>query len=131
MRGLGSTKGPAVKKTPVDLVRQVPALCRACARPFGYLAFVAALAALSAAARLLGDEHELGFFAGRLNEMIWRYPEVTRRAVEVAWLTWALLFAIALSPLDPIRGRWDEVALAAMGLVALWRQHLYGHRAGR
>ncbi len=35
-------------------------------RPFGYLAFVLALASLSAAAKLLGDEDELGFFSERL-----------------------------------------------------------------
>ena len=35
-------------------------------RPFGYLAFVLALASLSAAAKLLGDKDELGFFTGRL-----------------------------------------------------------------
>jgi hypothetical protein len=61
-------------------------LMRACLRPFGYLAFVVALGALSSAARLLGDEHELGFFAGRLSGMIWRYPEITRRGVQMAWL---------------------------------------------
>jgi hypothetical protein len=41
-------------------------LVRFLLRPFGYLAFVVALLALSGAARLLGETHELGFFAGRL-----------------------------------------------------------------
>jgi hypothetical protein len=91
-------------------------------RPFGYLAFVVALAALSATARLLGDEHELGYFAGRLAQMMWRYPEVTRRGVQTAWFMWALLLAIALSPLDPIATRWDEAVLGALGLALLWHR---------
>jgi hypothetical protein len=77
-------------------------LVRFLARPFGYLAFVVALLALSATARLLGDANELGFFSGRLVRTLWRYPEVTRRGVQMAWLVWALLLAIALSPIDPI-----------------------------
>ncbi|MBV9310119.1 MAG: hypothetical protein JOZ73_04770, partial [Solirubrobacterales bacterium] len=89
-------------------------------RPLGYLMFVIALAALSGTARVLGTRHELGFFSGRLAGMLWRYPEVTRRGVQVAWLAWATLFAIALSPLDPIASSWDEVALGAVALVAVW-----------
>jgi hypothetical protein len=54
-------------------------LVRFLLRLFGYLTFVVALATLSTAARLLGDAHELGFFAKRLARIIWRYPEVTRR----------------------------------------------------
>jgi hypothetical protein len=103
----------------------------ACTRPFGYLAFVLAVAALSAAARLLGDEHELGFFAGRLSEMIHRYPEVTRRGVQVAWLTWSVLLALALSPVDPIPSRWDEVLLVALGLGVLWRRTVGDRRVER
>jgi hypothetical protein len=103
----------------------------ACVRPFGYLAFVVALGALGAAARILGDEHELGFFAGRLNQMVWRYPEVTRSGVQMAWLMWAVLLAVALSPLDPIASRWDEVLLGAFGLGVLWRRLLGAHRGGR
>ena len=95
-------------------------------RPFGYLAFVLALVALSLAARLLGEEHELGFFAGRLNRMIWRYPEVTRRGVQMAWLIWIVLLALAVSPADPITSRWDEVLLAALGAGVLWRQTIGG-----
>ena len=98
---------------------------RLIARPFGYLAFVVALAALSATALLLGDKHELGFFSDRLAREVWRYPEVTRRGIQVAWLTWAILFCIALSPIDPLATRWDEVALAALALVAVWRR-LFG-----
>lgn len=101
-----------------------------CARPFGYLAFVVALWALSAAARLLGDEHELGFFAGRLNRTIWRYPQVTRRGVQMAWLTWLVLFAIAVSPYDPLSTAWDEIVLVALAAGVLWRQ-LLARRAGR
>lgn len=100
-------------------------------RPLGYLLFVISLAALSGAARLLGDRHELGFFSGRLAGMLWRYPEVTRRGVQVAWLAWATLFAIAVSPLDPIATRWDEVALGAVALAAVWHWLVGGQRAER
>jgi hypothetical protein len=44
---------------------------------------------------------------------------------------WAVLFAIAVSPIDPIASRWDEVALAAVALTALWNRIAGGHRAGR
>jgi hypothetical protein len=98
----------------------------ACTRPFGYLAFVLALGALSLAAKLLGEEHELGFFAGRLNRTIWRYPEVTRRGVQMAWLVWIVALAVAISPADPIASRWDEVLLAALGAGVLWRQTIGG-----
>jgi hypothetical protein len=100
-------------------------------RPFGYLAFVIALAALSGAAWLLGERHELGFFSGRLSRMLWRYPEVTRRGVEMAWVVWAALFALALSPFDPIATRWDEVALGAIAAGALWHRIYGASRAGR
>lgn len=100
---------------------------RALLRPFGYLAFVIALAALSGAARLLGEHHELGFFSGRLSRMLWRYPEVTRRGVETAWLVWAALFAVAVSPLDPIASPWDEVVLGALAIGVLWHR-IYGTR---
>ncbi len=102
-----------------------------CARPFGYLAFVLALAALSASARLLGEEHELGFFAGRLGETIRRYPEVTRPGVQIAWLTWLFLLVLALSPMDPITSRWDEVLLSAFALGVLWRRTVGGRSSGR
>jgi len=98
---------------------------RLAVRPFGYLLFVVALSALSGAARLLGTDHELGFFANRLARMLWRYPDVTRRGVQMAWLVWAVLFAVSLSPLDPLATRWDEVALGALALSVLW------HRFGR
>jgi hypothetical protein len=97
-------------------------------RPFGYLAFVLALAALSSAARLLGDRDELGFFSGRLARILWRYPEVTRPGVQVAWLVWFVLFALALSPLDPIASRWDEVVLGVAALVVVWRRLFDEHR---
>jgi hypothetical protein len=102
---------------------------RALFRPIGYLMFAVSLLALSSAARLLGESHELGFFAGRLSRMLWRYPEVTRRGVQMAWLTWAALFAVALSPADPIATPWDEVALAAVALAFLWHRLVGGHRA--
>lgn len=101
-----------------------------CVRPFGYLAFVVALWALSAAARLLGEEHELGFFAERLNRMIWRYPDVTRRGVQVAWVVWLVLFVVAISPYDPLATSWDEVALGALAAGVLWRQR-FVHRVER
>lgn len=91
--------------------------------------FAVALFALSSAAHLLGDEHELGFFSGRLSGMLWRYPEVTRRGVQMAWVAWAALFGLALSPLDPIASSWDEVALAAVALAFLWHRLVGGHRA--
>jgi hypothetical protein len=119
-----------MRKTSVSLARGLRGGLLLCIRPLGYLAFVVALWALSAAARLLGDEHELGFFAGRLNRMIWRYPEVTRRGVQVAWLTWLVLFVIAVSPYDPLSTTWDEIVLVALAAGVLWRQRL-GRRVGR
>jgi hypothetical protein len=118
-------------KAEVTLARRARRLVLASTRPFGYLAFVLALAALSASAKLLGEEQELGFFAGRLNEMIRRYPEVTRRGVQVAWLSWVLLLVLALSPLDPVTTRWDEVLLVAFALGVLWRRTVGGHRVVR
>ena len=118
-----------MRKTEVFLARRMRTLCVACTRAFGYLAFVLALAALSASARLLGEEHELGFFAGRLNKMIRRYPEVTRRGVQMAWVAWAALFALAASPVSPTH--WDEVVLGAIALGFLWRRTLGARRAGR
>ena len=100
-------------------------------RPIGYLVFVIALLALSAAARLLGEGHELGYFSGRLSRTIWRYPEVTRRGVQMAWLAWVLLFGLAISPFDPLTTQWDEVALAAAALVVLGHRFYVEHRAGR
>lgn len=106
-------------------------ILRLIALPFGYLAFVLALAALSTAARLLGDRHELGFFSGRLAQTVWRYPEVTRRGVQMAWAAWAVLLLLALSPYDPLTTRWDEVALVALALAALWRRLFGGREAER
>jgi hypothetical protein len=97
-------------------------LVRWLVRPFGYLAFVLALAALSTAARLLGEDHELGYFSERLAAAVWRYPEVTRRGVQMAWLAWTVVFGLALSPIDPLTTRWDEVALGALALAVLWRR---------
>jgi hypothetical protein len=74
--------------------------------PLGYLLFAVSLLALSAAAKVLGDEHDLGYFSSRLSQTVWRYPEVTRRGIQMAWLA-CVLFAIALSPLDPLASPWD------------------------
>jgi hypothetical protein len=119
------------RRTDAFIARGVRAIGLACVRPFGYLAFAIALAALSASAKLLGEEHELGFFAGRLNGMIRRYPEVTRRGVQMAWVAWAVLFGITLSSIDPIASHWDEVALGALAFGVLWRRTVGGRRAGR
>jgi hypothetical protein len=102
-------------------------LLRPLLRPFGYLAFVIALAAFSATAWLLGEEHELGFFASRLSRTVWRYPEVTRRGVQLAWLVWAVLFLVAASDDTP----WDERALGALAVIALWRHFAARRRATR
>ncbi len=99
--------------------------------PFGYLAFVLALAALSVAARLLGDQNELGYFADRLARMIWRYPSVTRPGVQIAWLVWAALVVICVTPVDPLHTVWDQFALIAAALIVVWRRVGDGSRAGR
>lgn len=106
-------------------------LVRTVLRPVGYLMFVLALAALSGAAKVLGERHELGFFSSRLASMLWRYPEVTRRGVQVAWLIWAILFGVALSPLDPIASSWDEVALGGLAFLVIWHRLFAAKQAGR
>lgn len=106
-------------------------MLRLVVRPFGYLAFVVALGALSTAAWLLGQENELGFFSGRLAETVWRYPEVTRRGVRIAWLAWAALLIVALSPLDPLTTRWDEVALVGLAFAVIWRRFFADRQVGR
>ena len=111
------------------MMRGASSIVRAIARPFGYLAFVIALAELSIAAKALGDRDELGYFTDRLARTIWRYPEVTRRGVQIAWLVWAVAFLVALPPLDPLATPWDEVVLGAAAMVVLWRRFVGGHRA--
>jgi hypothetical protein len=106
-------------------------MLRLVVRPFGYLAFVVALAALSATAWLLGPRNELGFFAGRLAESMWRYPEITRHGVQMAWVAWGALLVLALSPLDPLTTRWDEVGLVAVALAVLWRRFFAVRQAER
>ena len=98
-------------------------------RPLGYLAFLVAVAALRVTATFLGERHELGFFASRLASMVWRYPELTRRGVQTAWIMWSIAFAVALSPIDPFLTPWDEVALLAVALGVLWRRLVAGRRA--
>lgn len=100
-------------------------LVRLVLRPVGCLAFVIALAALSGAAWLLGDRHELGFFSRRLAKAIWRYPELTRRGIQIAWIAWATAFLAAASDTTP----WDEAALAALALLVLFRRVTAGRRA--
>jgi hypothetical protein len=106
-------------------------LLRLPCRALGYLAFVAALLALSAAARLLGETHELGYFCGRLTRAVWRYPEITRRGVQMAWVVWAVLFGVAASPVDPLATWWDAAGLGALAAVALWRRLFDVRRAER
>lgn len=105
-------------------------LVRFVVRPFGNVAYVLALVVLSGAARLLGERDELGYFAGRLARLLWRHSEITRLGVRTAWLMWGALFAIALSPIDPLSTRWDEVALAVTALLVLARRLRGAHRAG-
>lgn len=62
--------------------------------------------------------------------MLWRYPEVIRPGVQVVWLTWAILFGVALSPLDPIASSWDEVALGGVAFLALWHRFFGVKQAG-
>jgi hypothetical protein len=112
-----------------SLTEPLAEMVRFVLRPFGYLAFVLALGALSVAAKVLGESHELGFFAGRVSHMIWRYPEVTRRGVQMAWLAWAVLIVLALSPISPTR--WDEVGLAAVAFAVLWRRFFVARRVAR
>lgn len=103
---------------------------RVIVRPLGYLMFVVALGALSGAAKLLGNRDDLGFFSEKLSTMLWRYPEVTRPGVQMAWITWAVLFGIAVSPLDPISSSWDEVVLGALAVIVLLHRFFAGQRAG-
>jgi hypothetical protein len=112
-------------------MRGPSSIVRTILRPFGYLAFVIALAALSIAAKALGDRDELGYFTDRLAKTIWRYPEVTRRGVQIAWVVWALAFLIALPPLDPLATPWDEAVLGGAAMIVLWRRIVGGPRAER
>jgi hypothetical protein len=100
-------------------------------RPFGYLAFGLALIMLWATSRLLGERHELGFFSGRLHDMVGRYPEISRWGFQTACMTWGVLFVIAVSPLDPIASVWDELVLAALALIVSCHRLVAGRRAGR
>ena len=95
------------------------------------MAFGLALVMLWATSRLLGERHELGYFSARLHEMVGRYPEITRRGAMAAWVCWGVLFAVAVSPFDPITSRWDEVALLALALLASCHRLVAGRRAGR
>jgi hypothetical protein len=113
------------------MVRGASSILRTVVRPFGYLAFVVALASLSIAAKALGDRDELGYFTDRLARTIWRYPEVTRRGVQITWVVWALAFLVALPPLDPLATPWDEAVLGGAALIFLWRRTVGGHRAER
>jgi hypothetical protein len=106
-------------------------LVRLVLRPLGLLAFVAGLAALSAAAWLLGEADEVGFFSGRLARTVRRYPEVMRGGVQMAWLAWLALFGVALSPIDPLATRWDEGVLAAVAVCVLWHRFAGERQAGR
>lgn len=54
-----------------------------------------------------------------------------RRGVQMAWLVWAVLFGVALSPIDPLATLWDEVALGTAALIVLWRRLFDEHRTER
>lgn len=99
-------------------------------RPLGYLAFAFAIAAMIGSARLLGERHELGYFAARLSDTLRRYPEVSRRGAQTAWAGWALLFLVAISPLDPLATDWDEIGLAIVAMLVA-AGSLYARRDGR
>ena len=103
-------------------------LVRVLARPFGHLSFVIALLALSGAAKLLGEKNQLGAICGRLAQAIWRYPDVTRPGIRLAWLLWAVLLVVTVSPIDPLPTSWDAIALACVGLSALWRRFFAARR---
>ena len=125
LRARGAAAVPARLRSALAFV------ARALLRPFGYLAFAVALASLAACARLLGERDELGYFVARLSATLHRYPEVTRRGVIAAWASWAILVGVAISSLDPLATDWDEVALAAAGVVVALRGLLVARRAGR
>jgi hypothetical protein len=93
-------------------------------RPFGSLAFVVAVGALWVSGRLRGEHDDLGFFAERLHATITGHPQVIRQGLQMAWLLWLLAFALALSPIDPIASRWDEVLLGGLAVNVLWRRAL-------
>lgn len=120
-----------VPKLASDSFAVMVRLVRLLLRPFGYLLFAVSLVALSGAARLLGETHDLGFFSGRLARMLWSYPEVTRRGIQMAWLAWAIMFVFAISPLDPIATPWDEVGLGALALLVIWHRLFAARRAER
>ncbi len=103
-------------------------LARVLVRPLGHLVFVIALLALTGAAKLLGEKNQLGVICDRLAQALWRYPDVTRPGIRVAWMLWAVWLAIAVSPLHPLPTRWDAVVLAAVGLSALWRRFFAARR---
>jgi hypothetical protein len=92
--------------------------------PAGHLLFIVGVAVLSAAAVLLGDEHELGFFTRRLAFPIWRCEEVTRRGRQLLWLLWTAATGVAIFATPT---RWDEVGLTAIAaccwLLRLRRSH--------
>ena len=106
-------------------------LARVLVRPIGHLIFVIALLALTGAAKLLGEKNQLGIICGRLAQAIWRYPDVTRPGIRLAWLLWALLLLVTVSPLGPLATRWDAVALGAVGLSALWHRFFAARRNSR
>jgi hypothetical protein len=113
------------------LLRGMRVALYTCTRPLGYFVFVLALAALSASARLLGRQTRIGLFAASLARISWRYPEVARRGGQVAWFAWLVLFALAVSSLDPIHSHWDEVVLAVFALGGAWLQAAIARRANR
>ena len=111
--------------------RGLRALGLACARPFGYVALVVALAALSVASKLPGREQDVDSLASRLRVMVASargrrgracWAKLVHRCAQFAAVVWMALFMISISPLDPIAGRLDGILLLALGAIALWRR---------
>src|SRR6476469_4540982 len=113
LRFPSQVENPMVKAV-VESLRSGSYALRVCLRPFGHLAFVVAVWALSLSATVLGRDDDLGGFAGRLRDAIHNHPEVTRRGVRMAWIAWGAAFVLACSPLDPLATWWDELALGAV-----------------
>ncbi|HWG09479.1 MAG TPA: hypothetical protein VN672_10795 [Solirubrobacteraceae bacterium] len=115
-----------MRRAAIGFSRNARAIAQLLLRPFGYLAFTVAVWALAICARLLGREHDLGGFAGRLALAFGRHPELTRQGLRVAWTLWGFALVLACSPLDPLATWWDEVVLVAIAAGMLWQRLFTG-----